>query len=191
MMPLFRAAGMLTLMALGACSAEKHPFDRHLAQLRPVTVAALSHMGWAPGTMLCPMGIYQSELSDSAPQADRVNAFLRHKKFLGDEGLWSLIVVKPMSEGAAGIEQLLFKRGDYDVITDPQLIARDAETLPAGFAPHACVTVEQARLLVTRAQGSHRKRIIFGANQARFHSGFCLPAPCLTRYSTFAATAEL
>ena len=164
MMPLFRAAAMLALMALGACSAEKHPFDRHLAQLRPVTVAALPDMGWPPGTMLCPMGIYQSELSDSAPHADRVNAFLKQKKLLGDEGLWSLIVVTPMSEGDAGIEQLLFKRGDYDVINDPQLIARDAETLPAGFAPHACVTVEQARVLVTREQRSHRKLVIFGTN---------------------------
>ncbi|MCQ6468521.1 hypothetical protein NPN14_25175, partial [Vibrio parahaemolyticus] len=74
------------------------------------------------------------------------------------------IVVTPMSEGGAGIEQLLFKRGDYDVINDPQLIARDAETVPAGFAPHDCVAVEQARVLVTREQRSHRKRVIFGTS---------------------------
>ncbi|WP_425254266.1 hypothetical protein ACPJXG_11155 [Janthinobacterium sp. NFX145] len=164
MMPLFRAAGMLALMALGACSEEKHPLDRHLAQLHPVTVAALPDMGWPPGTMLCPMGIYQSELIDPVPHAERVNAFLKQKKFLGDEGLWSLIVVTPVSEGDAGIEQLLFKRGDYDVINDPQIIARDAETVPAGFAPQTCVTVEQARVLVTRAQGTHRKLVIFGAS---------------------------
>ncbi|MGK5032478.1 hypothetical protein [Janthinobacterium sp. MDT1-19] len=165
MIPLFRAAGMLALIALGACSEERHPFDRHLAQLRPVTVAALPDMGWPVGTMLCPMGLYQSEVSDSAPPAERVNAFLKQKQFLGDEGLWSLIVVKPMPEGDAGIEQLFFKRADYDVITDPQRIERDAETVPAGFAPQACVTVEQARLLVTREQRSHRKLIIFGTAQ--------------------------
>ena len=162
MMPLLRAAGMLALMVLGACSAEKHPFDRHLAQLRPDTLTALPDMGWPAGTLLCPMGLYESELSDSAPHADRVNAFLKQKKFLGEEGRWSLIVVTPMSEGDAGIEQLFFKRADYDVINDPQRIARDVQTVPPGFAPQACVTVEQARVLLTREPGSHRKLIIFG-----------------------------
>ena len=162
MMPLLLAAGMLALMVLGACSAEKHRFDRHLAQLRPDTVAALPDMGWPAGTLLCPMGLYQNELPGSAPPADRVNAFLKQKHFLGDEGRWSLIVVKPLPQGDAGIEQLFFKRADYDVINDPQRIARDVQTVPPGFAPQDCVTVEQARVLVTREPGSHRKLIIFG-----------------------------
>ena len=162
MNPLLRTAGMLALMALGACSEERHPFDRHLAQLRPDTVAALPDMGWPAGTLLCPMGLYQSELSDSAPHADRVNLYLKQKQFLGDEGRWSLIVVKPLPQGDAGIEQLFFKRADYDVINDPQRIARDAQAVPPGFAPQDCVTVEQARVLLTREPGSHRKRIIFG-----------------------------
>ncbi|MGK5012626.1 hypothetical protein [Janthinobacterium sp. MDB2-8] len=42
--PLFRALGMLALMALGASSEERHPFERHLALLRPVTLAALPDM---------------------------------------------------------------------------------------------------------------------------------------------------
>ena len=162
MISLLRAAGMLALMVLGACSAEKHPFDRHLAQLRPDTVAALPDMGWPAGTLLCPLTLYQNELPGSAPPADRVNAFLKQKQFLGEEGRWSLIVVTPMSEGDAGIVQLLFKRADYDVINDTQRIARDAQTVPPGFVPQACVTVEQARVLVTREPGSHRKLIIFG-----------------------------
>ena len=162
MMPLFRAAGMLALMALGACSEERHPFDRHLAQLRPDTVAALPDMGWPAGTLLCPMGLYQSELSDSAPHADRVNLFLKQKQFLGEEGRWSLIVVKPLPQADAGIEQLFFKRADYELINEPQRIARDVQTVPPGFAPQACVTVERARVLVTREPGSHRKLIIFG-----------------------------
>ena len=162
MMPLLRAAGMLALMALGACSAEKHPFDRHLAQLRPDTLTALPDMGWPASTLLCPLTLYQNELPGSAPPADRVNAFLKQKQFLGDEGRWSLIVVKPLPQGDAGIEQLFFKRADYDVINDPQRIARDVQTVPPGFAPQACVTVEQARVLLTREPGSHRKLIIFG-----------------------------
>ena len=164
MISLLRAVGMLALMVLGACSAEKHPFDRHLAQLRPDTVAALADMGWPAGTLLCPMGLYQSELSDSAPHADRVNLFLKQKQFLGDEGRWSLIVVKPQpaENAGAGIEQLFFKRADYDVINDPQRIARDVQTVPPGFAPQDCVNVEQARVLLTREPGSHRKLIIFG-----------------------------
>ena len=162
MISLLRAVGMLALMALGACSEERHPFERHLAQLRPDTVTALPDMGWPAGTLLCPMGLYQSELSDSAPHADRVNLFLKQKQFLGDEDHWSLIVVKPLPQGDAGIEQLFFKRADYDVINDPQRIARDVQTVPPGLAPQACVTVEQARVLVTREPGSHRKLLIFG-----------------------------
>ncbi|MDO8039241.1 hypothetical protein [Janthinobacterium sp. SUN137] len=168
MIALLRAAGMLALTALGACSAEKHSLDRHLAQLRPVTVAALPDMGWPAGTALCPLGLYQSELSESAPHAGRVNAFLKQKQFLGDEGHWSLIVVKPLPAGDAGIEQLFFKRADYDVLNDPQVIARDVETVPAGFAPQTCVSVEQARVLVTREQRSHRKLLIFGTSQVRY-----------------------
>jgi len=99
MQPLFRAAGMLALMALGACSEERHPFERYLAQLHPVTVAALPHMAWPAGTLLCPLTMYQSQLSDSEPPAERANAFLAQKQFLGDEGHWSLIVVKPTPVG--------------------------------------------------------------------------------------------
>ncbi|MGK5076361.1 hypothetical protein [Janthinobacterium sp. ZB1P44] len=168
MNPLFRAAGVLALMALGACSEERHPLDRHLAQLRPGTLAALPDVGWPAGTVLCPLTLYQSELGDSAPHADRVNAFLKQKQFLGDEGHWSLIVVKPLPTGDAGIEKLLFQGADYDVLNDPQVIARDAETVPPGFALRTCVTVEQARVLVTREQRSHRKRIIFGTTWMRY-----------------------
>ena len=158
---LFRAAGMLALMALGACSAEKHPLDRHLAQLRPDTLTALPDMGWPAGMVLCPMALYQSELPDSEPLAGRVNAFLKQKQFLGGEN-WSLIVVTPMSEGDAGIEQLLFQRADYDVINEPQRIAQVAGTVPPGFVPQACVSMEQARVLVMREPGSQRKLVIFG-----------------------------
>ena len=163
MTPLFYAAGMLALMALGACSEERHPLDRHLGQLRPETVAALPDMGWPPGTLLCSLTMYQSELPGSAPPADRVNAFLKQKQFLGDEGLWSLIVVKPMPEGDAGIEQLLFKRADYDVINEPQMLKRDGGTLATGLVPQTCVSVERARVLVTRPQRSDRTLIVFGA----------------------------
>ncbi len=99
MKSVFRAAGMLALMALGACSEEWHPLDRHLAQLRPDAVAALPDMAWPAGTLLCPLAMYQSELPDSEPLAESVNAFLEQKQFLGDEGHWSLIVVKPLPAG--------------------------------------------------------------------------------------------
>ena len=168
MMPLFRAAGMLALMALmafGGCSEQAHPLDRSLGQLRPDTVAALPGLDWPAGTMLCPLSLYQSELPSSEPLAERVNAFLAQKQFLGDEGHWSLIAVKPSTAGGAGIEQLLFKRADYDVISDPQHIARAVQTLPAGFVQRACVAVEQARVLATRAAGSRRMLLIFGTRQ--------------------------
>lgn len=163
MTPLFRAFGMLALTALCACAEERHPLDRHLEQLRPDTVATLPDMGWSPGTLLCPMTLYQSKLRGVEPPADRVNAFLARKKFLGEEGRWSLMVVKPATDGDAGIEHLLFKRAkNFDVINDPELLARDAGTPPAGFAMKTCVPVEQARVLAVREQRSHRILIIFG-----------------------------
>jgi hypothetical protein len=162
MIPFYRAVGVLGLATLCACSEERHPLDRHLAQLHPETVATLPDMGWPSGTMLCPLTIYQSQLNGSAPPADRVNAFLVQKKFLGDEDHWSLIIVKPAPAGDAGIEQLTFKRAGYDVINDAGMLKRDAETMPAGFALKTCVPVEQARVLVTRQQKSNRTLIVFG-----------------------------
>lgn len=160
---LFRAFGMLALSALCACAEERHPLDLQLDQLRPDTVATLPDMGWPSGTLLCPMTPYQSELRGSEPPADRVNAFLARKKFRGDEGNWSLMVVKPGTEGNAGIEQLMFKRAkNFDVINDPETLKRDAGTIPADFTMRTCVPVEQARVLVTRQQRSHRTLIVFG-----------------------------
>ena len=163
MIPLVRAAVLLALLALGACAEQRHPLDGYLAQLRPDAPSALPGMAWPAGTLLCPLAPYQNELHGAAPLADRVNAFLKQKRFQGDEGHWSLVVVKPVPAGDAGIEQLVFKRGDYDVINDPQLMRRDALAMPAGFAQQACVSVEQARVLATRTPGSGRKVIVFGS----------------------------
>lgn len=166
MIHLLRAAGMLGLMVLGACSEQQHPLERHLSQLRPVTVATLPRLDWPTGTVLCPLAPYQSELPASEPLAQRVNAFLKQKQFKGDEGHWSLIAVKPTPNGDAGIEQpieqLSFKRADFDVINDAAMLERDAETVPAGFALTTCVPVEHARVLVTRLKRSNRTLIIFG-----------------------------
>ena len=162
MIPLGRAAALLALLALGACAQQRHPLDRYLAQLRPDTPVALPGTAWPAGTLLCPLAPYQSDLHGAAPLAERVNAFLKQQRYQGDEGHWSL-VVKPVPAGDAGIEQLVFKRGNDDVINDPQLIRRDAQAMPAGFAPQACVSVEQARVLATRARGSRRTLIVFGS----------------------------
>ncbi|MGK5019631.1 hypothetical protein [Janthinobacterium sp. LB2P10] len=165
MKSLLRAAGTLALtvlMALAGCSKERHRLDRHLAQLHPDTVTALPEMGWPAGTLLCPLTTYQSDLDGSEPPADKVNAFLAQKQFLGNEGYWSLILVKPAPAGDNSIEQLIFKRAEFDVINDATTLKRDAETVPAGFAPQTCIPVERARVLLTRTRGSHRKLVIFG-----------------------------
>lgn len=162
MIPLFRAVGMLGLAALCACSEEQHPLDRHLSKLRPVTVATLSGLNWPDGTMLCPLAPYQNELPNSTAPADRVNAFLKRKQFVGDESHWSLIAVKPTPAGDAGIEQLTFKRAGYDIINEPQMLERDAETVQAGFVLKTCVPVDQARVLVTHTKKTNRTLIIFG-----------------------------
>ena len=163
MTDLFRAFGMLSLAVLCACAEKRHPLDLHLDQLRPNTVSALPELGWPAGTLLCPMTVYQSELHGAQPPADSVNAFLARKKFLGEEGRWSLMVVKPATQGDAGIEHLMIRRAKkFDVINEPEMLARDAGAVPAGFAMKTCVPVEQARILVLPEQGSHRKLIVFG-----------------------------
>lgn len=157
-----RAIGVLALTALCACAQERHPLDLHLSRLQPETVTSLPDMGWPAGTLLCPMTPYQSKLLDSTPAAGRVNAFLKQKQFLGEEGQWALIVVRPEAAGNAGIEQLVFRRGMYDVINDPGLLRRDGAAAPAQFLPQSCVPVERARVLATRPPGSDRTMIVFG-----------------------------
>lgn len=163
MTPLFRACGMLALAALCACAEERHPLDLYLEQLRPGTLSRLPELGWSSGTLLCPMTAYQSALHGSVPPADRVNAFLARKRFLGEEGRWSLMVVKPATQGDTGIEHLMIKRAkNFDVINEAQTLKRDAGTIPADFTVQACVPVELARVLATPEQRSNRTLIVFG-----------------------------
>jgi hypothetical protein len=163
MTPLFRAFSVLALTVLCACAEKRHPLDLHLEQLRPGTVSTLPDLGWSSGTLLCPMTAYQSALHGSVPPAERVNAFLARKKFLGEEGRWSLMVVKPATDGDAGIEHLMIKRAkNFDVINEPEMLVRDAGTAPAGFTMKTCVPVEQARILAIPEQRSHRMLIVFG-----------------------------
>ena len=162
MTALFRACGMLVLAVLCACAEKRHPLDLHLDQLRPGTVTTLPDMGWPSGTLLCPMTSYQSELNGSEPPADRVNAFLASKKFRGDEGHWSLIVVKPATAGDAGIEHLTFKRANFDVVNEAEMLKPDARAIAADFTMQTCVPVEKARVLAAPQQGSDRTLIVFG-----------------------------
>jgi hypothetical protein len=159
----FRAAGMLMLTALAGCTEQRHPIDLQLSRLRPVTIAPLTGLDWPAGTMLCPLGIYQSKLQGPSPVTERVNAFLTREKFLGDEGYWSLVVVKPTSAGDAGIEQFIFERDDYEVVTWPQVVSDSAVPIPAGFQGQTCVAVENARVLVTHGM-LHSTVISFGTD---------------------------
>ena len=166
MTPLFRACGVLALTALCACAEERHPLDLHLAQLRPDTVSTLPALGWPSGTLLCPMTPYQSELRGSEPPADRVNAFLARKKFLGEEGRWSLMVVKPATDGDAGIEHLMFKNAkNFDIINDPEVLARNAEVVArarthAGNLAHALKTPLSVLGQATALQRNDLERLV-------------------------------
>jgi hypothetical protein len=162
MIPLLRHVGLLALTALSACTDAQHPIDLYLSQLRPITVAPLAGMNWPTGSQLCPLTSYQNSLPSSAPEAKRVNAFLKRKKFLGDENHWSLVVIKTASAGDDGMELLIFKRGEYDIINEPQRLGKLAGQLPAGFTLQVCVPAERARVLATRAASTHRTLIIFG-----------------------------
>jgi hypothetical protein len=169
----WRIVGLLVLAALGGCSddaqqsadrytdAARHPLDRHIAALQPDTVSPLPRLDWPAGTLLCPMTPYQSSLPAGTPAAERANAFMKRKKFLGDEGHWSLVVIAPSTTGVDGIEHLRFKRGNYDVVADADILARAAPTLPGRFVQQDCVPVEHGRVLVVRS-ASHRRTVAFG-----------------------------
>jgi hypothetical protein len=160
----YRTAGMLTLLALGACGQEQqHPIDRQLSQLRPEAVVPLVGLGWPAGTLVCPMTPYQSTLPDKTPVAKRVNDFLRRRQFVGDEDHWSLVVIKPATTGDDGIEHRIFKRDSYDVVTDGHHVENAAVRLRGSFRQQDCVPVERARVLVTRIR-SDRNLIMFGTS---------------------------
>jgi hypothetical protein len=165
MIKLFRATGVLVLVAIGACSDTRHPLDRQLSQLQPVGILPLDGLEWPSGTSLCPLTPYENSLAGDSSTAQRVNAFLKKKEFKGDEGHWSLVVVKAGSVGEQGIEQLIFKRGDYDVISSSAQLAKAAESVPAAFELKECVEVKEARVLVTRSRASNRKLISFGSER--------------------------
>jgi hypothetical protein len=160
--PLVRAASTLTLAALSACTQAPHPIEAQLARMQPVSVAALTGLDWPAGTLLCPLTPYQSSLPAGEPTAERVNSYLRRQRFVGEEGRWSLVVVKPGTVGDDGIEHLLFKRGDYDIVTAPRRLQDAAEAVPAGFRLQSCVPLERARVLATRARATQQVMISFG-----------------------------
>jgi hypothetical protein len=148
------------LMAASAYANAQHPLERQLAELKPIAVVPLERLEWPAGTLLCPLTPYQSALPGASTTAQRVNTFLENKRFQGDEGHWSLVVVKPEE-----IEQLVFKRDKYDVVTSSAQLRAAAESVPAAFTVKECVEVQEARILVTRAGASHRKLISFGTEK--------------------------
>lgn len=164
--PMLHAISVLLPAALlSACSDAQHPLDRQLSQLKPTAIVPLEGLPWPTGTLLCPLTPYQSMLSGDSSTAQRVNAFLAKKQFKGDEAYWSLVVVKPEPAGEAGIEQLVFKQGNYDVVTSVEQFGKSADAVPAAFAPKECVAAQDARVLVTSSGASNRKRIRFGAEK--------------------------
>ncbi len=150
-------------LALGACARTPHPIDRYLSGLRPDVVVPLAGLNLPVGTLLCPLTPYQGALPGTTPVAARVNDFLKRKQFVGDEDHWSLVVIAPATRGDDGIEHLIFKRGNYDIVTDRERVVKAAASLPAAFTLQTCVPVEDARLLVTRA-GAQRTAISFGTS---------------------------
>lgn len=156
-----RAFSVIFLIAISACSDARHPLDEQLSQLKPTAVVALQGLEWPAGTILCPLTPYQSTLPGDSSTAQRVNAYLEKKRFEGDEGHWSLVIVKPAPAGDAGIEQLVFKRGKYDVVTSPAQL----NTVSAAFKLKECVDVKEARVLVTQSGASQRTLISFGTEK--------------------------
>lgn len=157
------AAIGLLLVGLAACSSEQHPLDRQLSQLKPVALVPLEKSGWPAETLICPLTPYQNAVSGDSSTAKRVNAFLQKKRFQGDEAYWSLVTVKPGTEGDAGIEHIIFKRGLYDVVASAPRPHEASEQILAAFELKECVTAGEARILATAGGGApSRTQIRFG-----------------------------
>ena len=105
-----RAAALLPLLALGACSNSMHPLEAHL----------------------------------------------------GDDGIWSLVIVKPGTTGDDGIEHLLLRSSTFDVINSAATLAKLVEKVPPDVEALDCVAVEHASVLTTRSRVTQRKIISFG-----------------------------
>jgi ferredoxin-like protein FixX len=156
---------LLLLVATATSAHAQHPLERQLAQLKPIAVVPLVGLAWPSGTLLCPLTPYQSALPGASSTAQRVNAFLEKKRFQGDEGHWSLVVVKP-----DGIEQLVFKRGKYDVVASSAQLSKAADSVTATFELKECVEVQEARVLATRSGASNRTLLHFGVEKLQ-HPG--------------------
>lgn len=164
---------LLLLVAAAASAHAQHLLERQLAQLKPISMVPLEGSEWPAGTLLCLLTPYQSSLPGASSTAQRVNAFLQKKRFQGDEGHWSLVVVKP---APAGIKQLVFKRGKYDVVTSPVQLSTAADPVSATFELKECVAVQQVRVLVSRSGASNRTLISFGVENFLFSANGQEPA---------------
>lgn len=160
------AAALLALTALAACSDAMHPIEAQLALLRPESITPIADLAYPAGTLLCPMTPYQNSVAGSAPQAQRINAFMGRQNYLGDDGIWSLVTVRPGTTGDDGIEHLVFRRSEYDVINAPAELKKLVEKVPANFEVLACVPVQHASVLATRSRATERKIVSFGRQHA-------------------------
>lgn len=141
---------VLSSLLLGACAEKPLPFEQFLAELKPETVVPLTDFGWPTGTLLCPLSAYQNALHGESATAQRVNTFLQRSNMRGDEGVWSLVVVRPGTTGTDGIGQIFFTQHAHVVTTDASKLKFYDGSVPAGFTWQECVPVEHARVFVGR-----------------------------------------
>nr|GEU28358.1 ornithine carbamoyltransferase, chloroplastic [Tanacetum cinerariifolium] len=158
MMAAMRFAVMLSLTSVIAYAYAQHPLDQQLAQLTPPALVPLQGTGWPAGTLLCPLTPYESAVPGNSKVARRVNAVLEKNRFRGDEGHWSLIVIQPATTGDAGIEQLVFKRRNYDVVRSSSGLRGATTSVPAGFMPKAGEDPDDAGHAQAGAEDGHDGR---------------------------------
>lgn len=155
-------AALLPLLALGACSSSMHPLEAHLDLLQPESITSVAGLDYPAGTLLCPLTPYQNSVAAAAPEAQRINASMGRQRYLGEEGTWSLVIIRPGTTGDDRIEHLLLRRSTFDVINSRESLGKLVEKVPADFEVLDCVPVEHASVLTTRSRVSQRKVISFG-----------------------------
>lgn len=159
-----RLIALASLLLLGACTDKQLALERFLTDVKPGSIATLPDFGWPAGTLLCPMGHYQNQLHSSSAVAQRVNAVLQHSAAHGDEGLWTLVVIRPDTAGADGIGQLVFETKALGVATFASELERAEGGVPAGFTWQECVPAERAKVVALRVVRG-RKMLAFGVQR--------------------------
>lgn len=135
--------GCIVLMTVAACTRSDQDAERLRTRLEALPVGnalAVGNVAGRKAIATCLLGPYMDRLPPDAPQAERVNAYLKSINYVAHEGIWSLIRVMPEA-----VQVLQFHRSSELDLASSSLVAKmDTVAIPLGFVATSCVTGSEA-----------------------------------------------